>query len=190
MSERRRLLTTTALALGLGLLAACGSDDPTGSGSATTTAAATGDAADPAEPGEAALAYAECMREEGVEDFPDPEVSSDGGVMIGGADIGDDPDVAAAEEACGELLDAGGTFDAPDPERQAELEEQVLAFAECMREQGIDFPDPEVDGGRVQMQAGDGVDPGSPEFRAAQEACADEMPTPPVGGAPGAGGQP
>ena len=30
-----------------------------------------------------------------------------------------------------------------DPEQQAEQNEQLLAYAECMRREGIDFPDPD-----------------------------------------------
>ena len=29
-----------------------------------------------------------------------------------------------------------------DPEREAEMREELLAFSECMREHGIDMPDP------------------------------------------------
>jgi hypothetical protein len=51
-----------------------------------------------------------------------------------------------------------------------------------MREEGIDMPDPEVDGGRITMRrpgpggggASDG--PGSPAFERAQRACEEHMP--------------
>ena len=41
-------------------------------------------------------AIAACMRENGVEDFPDP----DGGMMRITKDVGDDPDFAAARKKC------------------------------------------------------------------------------------------
>jgi hypothetical protein len=126
---------------------------------------------------DAALAFAECMRDEGVEDFPDPEISGDGTVKLlpGGVDL-DDPDVQAAQDKCQAILDEGQTTDTLDEEQQAEQEEQVLAFAQCMREHGIDFPDPDVSGGAVTPQLGPGVDPNSPEFQDALDACQGELP--------------
>ncbi len=51
---------------------------------------------------------------------------------------------AAAEAACAELL---VSFKAPaDPELEAEQAELRLAWAGCMRDQGIDIPDPDPDG--------------------------------------------
>jgi hypothetical protein len=55
----------------------------------------------------------------------------------------------------------------------------MLEFAQCMREHGIDMPDPQQGGGiRIQRNSdgnvtnGEGViDPESPEFQAAEEAC-------------------
>ena len=48
-----------------------------------------------------------------------------------------------------------------DPEQQAEMQEEMLEFAECMREHGIDMPDPVFgDDGRVEVGIGgpDGED--------------------------------
>ncbi|HEX6674884.1 MAG TPA: hypothetical protein VF486_07645 [Actinomycetes bacterium] len=62
-------------------------------------------------------------------------------------------------------------------------QERALAFAKCMREHGIDMPDPKVDAnGRMQMRVGGpGVD--QAKLEAAQSACQDKM-----GGAFGPGG--
>ena len=54
----------------------------------------------------------------------------------------------------------GGSQD----ERQADL-----AFARCMRQHGINMPDPKPDG-RVDMR-GIGVDSDDPKFKAAERAC-------------------
>jgi hypothetical protein len=59
---------------------------------------------------ERALEHARCMREKGIEDFPDPTFSADGGAQIqlgrrgerGGIDP-EDPEFQAAQEACGDL---------------------------------------------------------------------------------------
>lgn len=181
------LVLALALALALGACGSSSGSDP-GSSSDPGSGGSGGSGGGPAGADEAALAFAECMRDEGVEDFPDPEVSDDGRVRITGGGDPDDPTVQAAQEACQPLLEEGGSFAPPDPEAAAAMEEQVLAFAECMREQGIDFPDPEVDGGRVMMRPGAGVDPESPEFADAQEACEDELPDGGPGGPGGPGG--
>ena len=55
-------------------------------------------------------------------------------------------------------------------------EESMLAFARCMREHGVDMPDPEFgEGGRVQMRIeaapGQGVEPMDEDFQAASKEC-------------------
>lgn len=50
---------------------------------------------------QAAIEHAECMRENGVDAFPDP--SSDGQIMIG-PEVAEDPDFESASEACDDLL--------------------------------------------------------------------------------------
>lgn len=61
--------------------------------------------------------------------------------------------------------------------------EQMRRFAQCMREHGIDMPDPEVDDqGRVKVQIGGGGDtgggnpPGKDEAEAAQKECQQYLP--------------
>lgn len=51
---------------------------------------------------ETARAFASCMRENGVEKFPDPDPDSPG-IKID-KELADDPDFEAAQEACRELL--------------------------------------------------------------------------------------
>lgn len=64
---------------------------------------------------ENALALSQCMRDEGIEDFPDPDFSGSGpgagvrvtvGGPLGGVDM-DDPEVQAAFETCREKLPEG-----------------------------------------------------------------------------------
>jgi hypothetical protein len=66
------------------------------------------DAAGPSQEGmEAMLAYAQCMRDEGVTAFPDP--NSEGGLALDGDAVGiDTPQFAAADEACKHLLPGAG----------------------------------------------------------------------------------
>jgi hypothetical protein len=51
----------------------------------------------------------------------------------------------------------------------AKAKKAMLNYAKCMREHGIDVPDPQFDGGGVRMTQGKGVDPD--KARAAEDAC-------------------
>jgi hypothetical protein len=55
--------------------------------------------------------------------------------------------------------------------------QQLVRFAECMRAHGEpDFPDPVQSGNGVQLRLNNNVDPRSPQFQAAQKACASYAP--------------
>lgn len=58
------------------------------------------------------------------------------------------------------------------------FDEYQLDFASCMRDKGIDMPDPDENGGSIQAPAGEG-------FMEAAQACQDELGLPPA--APGGG---
>lgn len=151
---------------------------------------------------DAMLEFTECMRENGV-DMPDPtfdgegsgpviarrvESDGDGGDVTGAVngvpfDVADGADFEKANEACQPLLDEA-MKDAPKPsaEEMAEMQDRMLEFAACMREHGVDLPDPtfEGEGGgmRVEMGGGAGgggaVRPDDEKFQEANEACAEE----------------
>jgi hypothetical protein len=87
--------------------------------------------------------------------------------------------VEAAQGECQKHLEAVRGGEAPSEEQQAEMRERALAFAECMRDQGVDFPDPQFSEGGGMRLGGPGIDPEDPDFQEAQEACRDEMPGPP-----------
>ncbi|MDQ4053822.1 MAG: hypothetical protein M3237_14125 [Actinomycetota bacterium] len=123
---------------------------------------------------EQALEFAQCMRENGVPDFPDPQV--DGGrITMGGPGGGDQIDPEAAEkamEACEELAPrGGGNF---DPEERQEMQDAFLDYAQCMRDNGYDMPDPDFSdgGGMFRLQG----EPDDPAFVKAQAACEDKLP--------------
>ena len=165
--------------LGLGLAlalapAACGTPadgDQVASlsgGDATTTTKGTGDEEDPQQ---RAIDFARCMREHGV-DMPDPEVDDQGRIKarIGAGGAGKRPDPAkldAAQKACGSLMGGG------DGDRQLDPAERdaMVAFARCMREHGIDMPDPTGDGLVMRRDDKGGPDPESEAFKAAEQAC-------------------
>lgn len=132
---------------------------------------------------DAALEYARCMRDKGF-DVPDPEIiNGDGGAEIRlGTGDGIDPDdeeFRAAEEACVDELGGHevGMLE-HDPEEQREFEEAALAYAHCMREQGIDMPDPDFEPSTDVASSEDGELPDafSDEFQEADEACRDLAP--------------
>jgi hypothetical protein len=93
-----------------------------------------------------AVKFAECMRNNGVSQFPDPDASGtftiDG--VVNGSSL--DPNSAAwknAIDACKDLEPAGFT----GTKRTAEQQQGALKFAQCIRDNGVpDFPDPTADG--------------------------------------------
>jgi hypothetical protein len=55
---------------------------------------------------------------------------------------------------------------------QQRFKDAALAHARCMREHGLDFPDPQFsEGGGATMRLGGGVNPEDPKFKAAEKAC-------------------
>jgi hypothetical protein len=147
-----------------------------------TTSSSEGAASETETGGEPMLAYSECMRENGIADFPEP-VEGQLKIEAGpGSDLNpQSPAFQKAEEACRSLAPTQEV----SPEQEEELSASALAYAECMRENGVpDFPDPEVSGGGVKMGIPRGVNPQSPAFKKAEEACRELMVGP---GGPGGG---
>jgi hypothetical protein len=177
----RSVLGPAALALGV-LLTACGgaAGDGTpavasaGDGKATTASEKKGDV----DREQAGLDFARCMREHGV-DVPDPTADGKGLTIVGpGPGSGTGPETGAgpppgideADKACRHFLDGliqagGGPI---DPAEQ----DKALRFAQCMRDHGVDMPDPDFSNGGVQIRiGGDGAQPAPETVDAAQKAC-------------------
>jgi hypothetical protein len=171
------------------LSTAAANDTTPGTGDVTGTTA-------PKDPQEAALQFAKCMREHGI-DMPDPVVKTGSGpggetqvaIDIGGAGPAQKPnqkEMETANKDCQHFMaDAAGTFNAPSAEDQAKMQEQALAFAKCMRDHGIDMPDPQFSGdGNFSIgiavgpndssnSSGPAFDPNSKEFKDANAACGE-----------------
>ena len=165
-----RVLAPTMLAAGALTVGACGGGEP---------ASGSGGKSDREEARNAALEYAQCMREHGV-DMPDPQFQG-GGIMQRGPDEHTPrATVEKAEDACKEIREAMEPSEPPSEEEQQEMKDAALAHARCMREHGIEnFPDPvfEADGGiQIRLDKRSGVDPEDEDFKKAQEACQGEMP--------------
>ena len=190
-------LTFTIVACGAGPAA---SDDGVVS-LASPTPVPTGSSAPAAsvDPEVAMAAFTKCMKEHGVDVFV-AVAGIDGGGTVGNGPVtnqhtanGDpqsgpkqlDPKaMEEADKACRDLLPSGMIGD-PSATMDPAVADQMLAFAKCMRDHGIDFPDPKFEGGGVSVSLGEngdgGIDPSSDEFKSAQEACGSELP----GGGPG-----
>ena len=91
---------------------------------------------------EGVLDFAQCMREAGV-NFPDPTFDIDGNPQFDNLEIENEEEFENAFENCEDILRNAlpEQFDL-DPEVEAALVDASLEFSQCMRDQGIDFPDP------------------------------------------------
>ena len=124
-----------------------------------------------------ALKLSECMRANGVPNFPDPNGQ---GVIQGSGIDPNSPAFQKAQQRCAAKLGAGkGTR---SPAEQAQAQAAALAFSKCMRSHGVSgFPDPQFgSGGAIRISlhgsAGSGLDPGSPIFQKAQQTCGSLLP--------------
>jgi hypothetical protein len=123
-----------------------------------------------------AVKFSQCMRANGVPDFPDPDASGALTIeVVNGTSL--DPNSAAfrqAISACKDLEPPGFMGNT----RSALQQEAALKFAQCMRDSGVpDFPDPTADGPLIdttRIPSMAGKDPRSdPGFQAATQKCRD-----------------
>ena len=162
----RTLRPLAALAM-LAVISAGCSNAAAGAGSSggtTTTTTATH---------EQAVKFAECMRVNGIREFPDPDASGDLTIdrIANGSSL--DTSTAAFKQAisaCKDLEPPGFTGSKRSPEQQA----AALKFAQCIRDNGVkDFPDPAPDGplvdtNRIPSSARNG---GMSMLNAAMQTC-------------------
>jgi hypothetical protein len=137
---------------------------PAGTG-ATPSASASADRTDQLR------AFAQCMRDQGV-DVKDPQAGAGIGGLAGMGDGIDanDPKVQAAFTACQSKLPNGGQPPKLNPQQVA----LYLQFAACMRDNGVDLPDPSADGS-LQFTAGGAAVLQDPGFQKALTACRDKL---------------
>ena len=92
--------------------------------------------------------------------------------------------VASLDDTATDDTATDETGSAPPTTGARDTETALLEFADCMREHGVDMPDPQVDeNGGVQIEVGGGVGGGAADpddFREAQEACQELMPDGPM----------
>lgn len=112
------------------------------------------------------LKFAQCMREHGV-DVSDPD--AEGRVMIKSTN-GDEVKVEEAHKACGKYMEPMPGKGPDDPE----LQDKMLKYVQCMREHGVNMPDPDFSGGKAIISRPRDVDPEVEEE--AMKACKDILP--------------
>jgi hypothetical protein len=159
-----KLWPLAALALVALIGAGCGGNDSSAGANAN------------ADTQEKAVKFAQCMRENGISQFPDPDASGQltiDGVLNGSGIDSDGPAWQGAIDACKDLQPPGFTGGG---ERSAGQQEAALQFAQCIRENGVpDFPDPAqgqplVDTNRIPSAS---TDRGMSILNAAMQQCGD-----------------
>jgi hypothetical protein len=121
--------------------------------------------------GSTAIAYASCIRANGVPNWPDPNSSGvfDKSKLTPQQLGASNSHVRAAQTACQHLLPNVGS--GPSPAQVQQMRAQALRFSRCMRSHGVpSFPDPDSSG-RIPDPATVGIDQGSPKFEAGNQAC-------------------
>jgi hypothetical protein len=157
------------------LVAACGGGSPGTGGSSSTNVGSAGSGGSSNAGGSSQaqqdLAFAQCMRSDGVTDFPDPGSNGQFGTIS--AQLEDSPHFAAGFNACKHLLPVGGVSKAQQDGPQ------LLKFAQCMHAHGVpSYPESnpnasEYNIGNTAVNAlhQAGVNPNSPVVQAAVQAC-------------------
>lgn len=172
---RRAGLLMLLLASATVLLAACG-----GSSGNTNHAGGNGGSGSPSTASSNKLAqFSQCMRAHGEPEFPDPV---DGHLTLtvanGSALDPSSPQFQSALQSCKSLEPAGF---AAGGSVNTQQQSQVLQFVNCMHSHGEpNIPDPNASGG--VLMSGKSVDPNSPQFQAAMQACRSLLPAGAVGG--------
>jgi hypothetical protein len=117
---------------------------------------------------QAMLRFAQCMRDQGI-DYPDPAPDANGNLRLrpptGNVD---QEQLESAQEACQEHLE--GVIQPRSEEDETEFQDALLKYARCMRDNGVDVPDPPAassDFGAFREQ----IDRNDPQFQSANEEC-------------------
>lgn len=172
-----RIQHLIAVPLLLAALAGCGGKASAGDDGIASADSGTSASPDPSSspsagaslsPEQRQLKFAQCMRANGV-DMPDPDPNGNPGMVK--IDRGD-PKFEAAYEKCKEFAPFGNGDRTLSPQDQ----QRMLDLTKCMREHGINMPDPDPNQGGIKIDKNSGINPDDPKFKAAMEACRQYMP--------------
>jgi hypothetical protein len=168
-SRRPLILASGVVVAAFSLLAAgCGSGTPRVASVASTTTAATTPSTQ-----NGLLAFAVCMRSNGMPNFPDPQRFVGGNVKLTIHQVSaSSPHFQAAMNACDHMLPTrGGSQETAQQLRTRRAD--GLSFGRCMRSHGVArFPDPTAQGQlSVAMVQAQGIDVHSPAVLRTVQAC-------------------
>ena len=156
-ARRARVLAVATLVSGV-LVAGCGGSSPgptasassAASGSAITAGSSTATGGGATSSGSTAasssgsgpLAFAKCMRANGVPNFPDPSAGRGSLFNMAGIDTSA-PAFRAAQAKCQKLMGGGPPVPGSATHPSAQTLAKLVAIARCMRQHGVpQFPDP------------------------------------------------
>ena len=176
LAQDARLIAVVIVAAAVmaGITTACSSS------SSSSSSHASGQPSGQASSSGGSLAFSACMRSHGVPNFPDPVTGANGGAQVditqGSGIDQNSPQYQSAMHACQSLLPAGkvnGGSVSPT------VRTEYLRYAACMRSHGVpNYPDPTFSGNSVNLGnlSADGIDPNSPQYQSASNACASLNP--------------
>ncbi len=117
-----------------------------------------------------AVAYADCMRSHGVQNFSDAD--SGGGLRPPPTINTQSPTYVSAHQACAKL-EPGPIVPSAPSERQIR---HLVASARCMRQYGVSVADPTIQGPYITLDVPDETTMQSPVFKRAEKACGYPIP--------------
>jgi hypothetical protein len=117
---------------------------------------------------QAAVRYASCMRSHGESSFPDP--NSQGKFIFSGTSLDQSSSqYQSANQSCEKLLPDGGQTSSGQSQS---ITENALKYASCMRSHGeSSFPDPSTNSGGEVIIGSPNIDPNTPQYQHAAQAC-------------------
>ena len=161
----RRYATLAVVGLFVVGSAACGRDEGASSTTPTTRS-----------PDAALAEYSRCMKAQGVDVPTGPSVNDNGA-----DDPTKDPAFKAADEACKHHLRGIVSEDQTSNTIPNDTQNAMLKYARCMRDNGVEMPDPSSSGLVGRMGDTD-VDPSSPAYKSAHGKCKQHLADLPVEG--------
>jgi hypothetical protein len=158
-TRKRIIVVALAAAVVVLLLSACSSSDS--SDSAATTS----------DTEQAALDFAQCMRDNGVPSFPDPVAKPDGSFGFERPQGVQPSTLDDALERCQSEARAAGV-DSLRATQDPQTRDQLFEFSRCMRRNGVpDFPDPKPNATGSLRSVFGNVDLQSPRVQKAMQSC-------------------
>ena len=145
----------------------------------------------PAQREQAFLKFSQCMRDHGI-DMPDPTTDSNGNLQMSRPtniqfnNQADRQKLRTASQACRSNLK--GILQQFTPQQRAQLQDNLLKLAQCMRANGVNMPDPNFsqapDTGGSRREFFGGINRNDPKVQQALQTCRTKV----FGGQTGNGG--